>query len=254
MKKARLPQPATVEALIGHGARMFERAGLWFGHGTDNAFDDAAELTFFAVGLRHGDAQREYARVLTKLERDAVLALFERRVRERIPSAYLTRRMWFAGQEFYVDERVLVPRSPLAELIETGFEPWVDASRVRRVLDIGTGSGCIAIASALALPEARIDAADISEDALAVTAINIARHSVGHRVQAITSDVYSSLADERYDIVISNPPYVDDAEMAGLPREYRREPALGLHGGRDGLDIVRRILAGATSISNRMGS
>jgi ribosomal protein L3 glutamine methyltransferase len=224
---------------------MFERAGLWFGHGTDNPVDDAAELTFFGAGLRHEDAPAAYAHVLTQQERSAVLALFERRVRERMPAAYLTRRMWFAGHEFYVDQRVLVPRSPIAELIAARFEPWLDARRVSCLLDIGTGSGCIAIASALAFPDATVDAADISEEALAVARLNVARHGLEERVHPLKSNVYERLQGRRYDVIVTNPPYVGDAEMAGLPQEYRREPALGLRGGHDGLDIVRRILAGA---------
>jgi ribosomal protein L3 glutamine methyltransferase len=239
------PDPATVEQLIHYGTLLFEQSELWFGHGTDNAFDEAAELVFFGAGLRHEDAADVYSRQLGAGARAAVLALFERRINERIPAAYLTHRMWFAGHEFYVDERVLVPRSPIAELIEARFQPWIAPANIRRVLDIGTGSGCIAIASALALPQARVDASDVSDDALAVTAINIATHAVQDRVRAIRSDVFDGLAGERYDIIVSNPPYVGDAEMAGLPAEYRHEPAAGLHSGHDGLDVVRRILSGA---------
>lgn len=239
--------PATIEQLIRHGAEIFEDAGLWFGHGSDNSFDEAAELVFFAAGLRHEEAADAYARRLTSAQREAVLGLFERRIRERVPAAYLTRRMWFAGHEFYVDERVLVPRSPIAELIDAHFAPWIPAARVRRVLDIGTGSGCIAIASALALPEASVDATDVYDDALTVAAINVARHEVGARMRLIRSDVFEALSGECYDVIVSNPPYVGDLEMAQLPAEYRREPSSGLHGGRDGLDIVRRILAGAAA-------
>ena len=213
------PDPATVEQLIHYGTLLFEQSELWFGHGTDNAFDEAAELVFFGAGLRHEDAADVYSRQLGSTERRAVLALFERRIRERIPAAYLTHRMWFAGHEFYVDERVLVPRSPIAELVEAQFQPWIAPERARRILDIGTGSGCIAIASALALPEARVDASDISEGALAVTAINIERLGVRERVRAIRSDVFDALGGERYDVIVSNPPYVGDAEMAGLPAE-----------------------------------
>src|SRR5690606_11351125 len=180
----------------------------------DNPIDEAAELVFFGAGLAHEDAPQVYDRELDEQTRRKIEALFERRVRERIPAAYLTRRMWFAGHEFYVDERVLVPRSPIAELVEARFEPWIDAGRIRRVLDIGTGSGCIAIASALALPEARVDAADISSDALAVTEINIARHRVQERVRALRSDVFDALRGERYDVIVSNPPYVGDEELA----------------------------------------
>ncbi len=239
------PDPATVEQLIHYGTLLFEQSELWFGHGTDNAFDEAAELVFFGAGLRHEDAADVYSQQLGSAERAAILTLFERRIAERIPAAYLTQRMWFAGHEFYVDERVLVPRSPIAELIEAQFQPWIAPEKVRRVLDVGTGSGCIAIASALALPGAHVDASDVSDDALAVTAINIAKHGVQARVRAIRSDVFDALAGERYDVIVSNPPYVGDAEMADLPAEYRHEPATGLHSGSDGLDVVRRILSAA---------
>lgn len=241
------PDPATVEQLIHYGTLLFEQSELWFGHGTDNAFDEAAELVFFGAGLRHEDAADVYSRQVGAAERAAILALFERRVAERIPAAYLTHRMWFAGHEFYVDERVLVPRSPLAELVEVQFQPWIAPARVQRILDIGTGSGCIAIASALALPAAQVDASDVSNDALAVAAINIARHSVQTRVRPIRSDVFDALAGERYDVIVSNPPYVGDSEMATLPPEYRHEPATGLHSGVDGLDVVRRLLSGAAA-------
>lgn len=234
--------PLTVRQLIEHGARSFEDANIWFGHGTDNAFDEAAELAFFGAGLRHEDAAAVYDTVLEPERHLRVLELFERRIRERTPAAYLTHRMWFAGHEFYVDERVLVPRSPIAELIDARYAPWIDAEHIHRVLDIGTGSGCIAIATALALPDARVDAADISSDALEVTSINIARHNVQERVRPIRSDVFDGLKDELYDVIVSNPPYVGDEELASLPDEYTREPRLGLHGGADGLDIVHRIL------------
>jgi ribosomal protein L3 glutamine methyltransferase len=236
------PEPVTVAQLISFAAERFAVAELWFGHGTDNAVDEAAELIFFAAGLRHEQAEEVYGEVLTSKQRAAALKLIERRIGERVPAAYLTHRMWFAGHEFYVDERVLVPRSPIAELIAARFEPWIDASRVGRVLDIGTGSGCIAIAAALALPLAKVDAADISSDALKVAAMNIERHGVQSRVQAVRSDVFDGVPGERYDVIVSNPPYVGDEELAGLPQEYRREPVTGLHGGRDGLDIVHRII------------
>jgi ribosomal protein L3 glutamine methyltransferase len=243
----RASEPRTVEEFIRHGARLFAASNVWFGHGTDNAVDEAAELVFFGAGLRHEDAPKVYARELSSRQREEIQALFDRRIRERVPVAYLTHRMWFAGHEFYVDERVLVPRSPIAELIEAQFEPWTQADRIRRVLDIGTGSGCIAIAAALALPDANVDAADISDDALAVTKINIDRHNVGDRVRAVRSDVFDALAGEKYDVIVTNPPYVGSDELAELPDEYHREPRLGLYGGDDGLDIVRRILAQAAA-------
>jgi ribosomal protein L3 glutamine methyltransferase len=243
----RVSEPRTVEEFIRHGARLLGAANVWFGHGTDNAVDEAAELVFFSAGLRHEDAPKVYSRELSSRQREDILQLFDRRIHERVPVAYLTHRMWFAGHEFYVDERVLVPRSPIAELIEAQFEPWIDAGRIHRVLDIGTGSGCIAIAAALSLPEAKVDAADISEDALAVTRINIDRHHLGERVRAIQSDVFDALGSERYDVIVTNPPYVGSEELAELPDEYHREPRLGLYGGDDGLDIVRRILSQAAA-------
>jgi ribosomal protein L3 glutamine methyltransferase len=237
-----VPEPGTVAQLISHAAERFALAELWFGHGTDNAVDEAAELVFFASGLRHDQADEVYDLVLKPKQRTAALQLIERRIRDRVPAAYLTHRMWFAGHEFYVDERVLVPRSPIAELIDARFRPWIDPTKIQRVLDIGTGSGCIAIAAALALPKAKVDAADISKDALDVARMNIERHSLQRRVRAVKSDVFAGLKGERYDVIVSNPPYVGDEEMAGLPEEYRREPVTGLHGGRDGLDIVHRII------------
>ena len=237
----------TVRDVLRFAVSRFNEAKLTFGHGTDNAFDEAAELVFFGAGLRHEDAADVYSTQVSAAGRAAVLSLFERRIRERIPAAYLTHRMWFAGSEFYVDERVLVPRSPIAELVEAQFQPWIAPEKIHRLLDIGTGCGCIAIASALAVPQAHVDATDISDDALAVTAINIAKHGVQDRVRAIRSDVFAALRGERYDIIVSNPPYVGDEEMAGLPQEYRHEPATGLHSGVDGLDVVRRILSGAVA-------
>lgn len=236
------PESATVAQLISFAAERFAIAELWFGHGTDNAVDEAAELVFFSAGLRHDEADEVYGRTLDPRQRAKALELIERRIRERVPAAYLTHRMWFCGHEFYVDERVLVPRSPIAELIEARFRPWIDPAKVRRVLDIGTGSGCIAVAAALEFPKAKVDAADLSAEALAVARQNIKRHSVQQRVRAVQSDVFDGVQNERYDVIVSNPPYVGDEEMAGLPDEYRREPVMGLHGGRDGLDIVHRII------------
>jgi len=208
---------------------------------------------FFGAGLRHEDAASVYGQLLTSTQLQRIETLFERRIRERIPAAYLTQRMWFAGHEFFVDERVLVPRSAIAELIDAQFAPWIDAAKVRSILDIGTGSGCIAIASAQAFPRAHVDAADLSQDALAVTRINIERHRVADRVRAVASDVYDGLSGRTYDVIVTNPPYVGSEELASLPAEYRREPQLGLYGGEDGLDIVRRILLGAAEHLNPGG-
>jgi ribosomal protein L3 glutamine methyltransferase len=202
---------------------------------------------FFAAGLRHEQAPECYVQVLDEAVINTARELVTRRITERVPAAYLTHRMWFAGHEFYVDERVLVPRSPIAELIHAQFQPWLEPHKVKRVLDIGTGSGCIAIACTLAFADARVDAADISPDALAVTKINIERHALQARMRAVQSDVFSGVTHERYDLIVSNPPYVSHAEMDELPQEYLREPELGLRAGADGLDIVRRILAEAES-------
>jgi ribosomal protein L3 glutamine methyltransferase len=239
-----LPSDPTVADLIRHGATRFERAGLAYGHGTDNAIDEAAALVFHALELDHAQAEAAYE-VRPRADGVArVRALFDERVTRRVPAAYLMGRMWFAGLEFEVDRRVIVPRSPFAELIHDRFEPWIGPGRVHRILDIGTGSGCIAIACALAFPDARVDAVDVSPEALEVARRNVARHGVGDRLRLHLGDVYAPLGDARYDLIVSNPPYVSDAEMQDLPPEYLHEPELALRAGADGLDVVRRILGG----------
>lgn len=236
----------TVRDWVRWGASRFEQAGLCYGHGTDNALDEAYALVMHALHLPRGVPDGYLDARLTPAERAAVAGLLRRRIDSRLPAPYLTAEAWFAGLSFYVDERVLVPRSPLAELIEHGCEPWLQPERVSRVLDIGTGSGCIAIACAYAFDQAVVDAVDRSVDALEVARTNIARHDLGARVRAIEADVYPRLeSSTRYDLIISNPPYVSETEMAAMPDEYRREPAIALAGGDDGLSVVRRILAGA---------
>ena len=240
-----LASAPTVAELIGHGARAFERAGLAFGHGTDNATDEAAALVFHALDLDHAEAESAYVLRPGAAEVERVLALFAERIGRRVPAAYLMGRMWFAGLEFEVDDRVIVPRSPFAELIHTGFEPWIDPDGVRRNLDIGTGSGCIAIACALAFPRATVDAVDVSAAALDVARCNVAKHAVGDRVRLLQGEVFKPVGNARYDLIVANPPYVSDAEMSALPPEYGHEPDLALRAGADGLDVVRRILADA---------
>lgn len=233
----------SVENLVREVADAFHRSELVFGHGTDNAVDEAAWLVFAVLGLDHGDAQAAYSRDVAEGDAARIRELARRRIEERLPLAYLLNEAWFAGRRFFVDERVLVPRSPIAELIVAGFEPWRERTGIRRALDIGTGSGCIAIAIALECPQARVDAADISADALEVAAMNVQRHGLSDRVQLIESDLFARIPGDRgYDVIVSNPPYVDGGEMAALPAEFRREPRLGLAAGSDGLDSVRVIL------------
>lgn len=232
----------TVGALIEQGARRLQRARVHFGHGTDNARDEAAALVWHALGLPQAAPARTYARRVAGAGAQRVRALIDRRIAERIPAVYLTGRTWFAGLPFRVDPRVLIPRSPLAELIERRFTPWVDPARVRRVLDVGTGSGCIAIACARAFPRARVDAVDVSPEALAVARLNVRDHRLGRRVRLVRSDHFAALARRTYDIIVSNPPYVGARELGGLPPEYRHEPRVALAAGRDGLDSVRVIL------------
>ncbi|HXP26355.1 MAG TPA: 50S ribosomal protein L3 N(5)-glutamine methyltransferase, partial [Steroidobacteraceae bacterium] len=237
----------SVGAAILRCARALRAARVYFGHGTGNARDEAAELVFFVAGLAHDLGASAYPLELRPRQVSRIDQLLHRRIAERIPLPYLTHRAFFAGLELYVDERVLVPRSPIAELVINRFAPWIHARRVRRILDIGTGSGAIALACARAFPRARVDAADISAAALQVCRRNVRRLGLSRRVTAIRSDHFDGVAGRRYDIIVSNPPYVGRGEMRALPPEYRHEPRLGLASGADGLDSVRAIFAEARS-------
>ena len=236
----------TVEQLIRQIADRFAAARLSYGHGTDNPTDEAAWLVFAHLGLSHDDAPAVYARPVTPSDVEGIEALVERRIREHVPVAYLVKEAWFAGMPFYVDERVLIPRSPIAELVHERFAPWLDPAGVRSIANLGTGSGCIAIALAKAFPEATVDAVDISADALEVAAINVEKHEVGDQVRLVRSNFFENLEGRRYDLIVSNPPYVDREDMDSLPDEYRHEPELGLAAGNDGLDSVKLILHDAS--------
>ena len=233
----------TVRDFVRWGASRMSAAGLHFGHGTSNAIDESAALVLHGIHLQPDLHPEYFDAALTPDEKRTVLDLLDRRMTERKPAAYLTNRAWFMGLPFYVDERVLVPRSPMAELIESQFAPWsVDADAVHRILDLCTGSGCIGIACGYTFPNATVDLSDISDDALAVAGRNIAEHGLGERVQIIQSDLFDGLENRRYDLIVSNPPYVGVADLATLPEEYRHEPVLGLISGEHGLDAVTRIL------------
>jgi len=237
---------ATIIDFIRYGASRFGAAGLAFGHSYDNAIDEATHLVLHALHLPH-DLGPAYGQArLTATEKQRVLELIDRRVDEHKPVAYLTGTAWFAGLEFKSDARALVPRSPIAEMIQQGFSPWLDDRTVARVLDLCTGSGCIGIAMAVHNPDWRVDLADISEEALSLARENIEYQDVADRVQAIRSDLFAGLGGQRYDLIVSNPPYVTEQEYAALPPEYGHEPALGLRAGVDGLDFAVRILVNAT--------
>ncbi len=243
----------TILDYLRYAMSTFQEAGLYYGHGTDNAWDEAVALTLHTLHLPHDiNPAILHARLLPK-EREKLIHLIEERVQKRIPVPYLTHEAWFAGLSFYIDERVLIPRSPIAELIQNRFEPWL-ATAPETILDLCTGSGCIAIACAKNFPDAKIDASDISADAIAVAKINLLRHQVEEQISLHEANLFESLPSKKYDLILSNPPYVSAVEMAEIPEEFRHEPTLGLAAGEQGLDVALRILKNASHYLKPEGS
>ncbi len=234
----------TIRDMLRWATSCFNAAELYYGHGTDNAWDDAVQLIFHSLHLPITMPSSIQNARLTTSERKAIAELINRRVKEKIPVPYLTHEAWFARLSFYVDQRVLIPRSPIAELIENHFLPWLTV-QPHKILDLCTGSGCIAIACAHYFPETRIVATDISVDALAVAKTNAENHGVENRVQFIHSDLYQSIPQQSFDLIVSNPPYVDEHDMTYLPAEFKHEPQLGLAAGKEGLDFAIKILKSA---------
>jgi ribosomal protein L3 glutamine methyltransferase len=242
----------TAGDLIQAIERALSAANLCYGHGTENPMDEAAALVFHVMSLDHDGNADQYAREATDADRARMARLVEQRIQTRKPLPYLLGEAWFAGLPFNVDERVLIPRSPIAELVAEHFLPWVEPASVHNILEIGTGSGCIAIACALAFPNAKVTATDISAAALQVAAGNARRHGVEERVQLIETDHVDGVTGG-FDLIVSNPPYVPLGEMGQLPAEYKIEPSLGLVSGVDGLDSARRILQDAPKLMNHHG-
>ncbi len=243
----------TVRDVLRWGISQFNQSEIFYGHGTDNAWDEALQLVLYSLHLPL-DVDKELLDCrLTHIERRQIISMFEQRIVSRVPAAYLTHHAWFAGLEFYVDERVLIPRSPLAEVIESHFEPWLAAGDIETVLDLCCGSACIAIAVAKHLPHAQVDAIDLSGQAIEVAAINVKHHEVQSQVSLIQSDLLLDVPPKKYDVIISNPPYVDAEDMASLPAEYLHEPGIGLTAGQDGLQIVDRLLRQASDYLSEDG-
>lgn len=229
---------------LRYAVSRFEQGNIFYGHGTDNAWDEAVQLVLRSLHLPLDNNAMLLEARLTLAERKQIQERIDQRVDQRIPTAYLLGEAWFMGLPFTVNPDVLIPRSPIAELLAGGIEPWLGGKPVTRLLDLCTGSGCIGIAAGYVFPEADIDLADISPAALAVAAMNIERHGMGDRARTVQSDLFSAL-EARYDVIVSNPPYVDAGDLASMPPEFRHEPVLGLEAGGDGLDLAHRILAGA---------
>ena len=234
----------TVGQMLEHGQSLFEKSDLYFGHGTDNSWDEAVYLLSYALDLSPDADRSVMEKTLTEQQQEDIDNLFARRISERIPAPYLTGRAWFCGLPFTVDERVIIPRSPIAEMIASGFKPWC-VSQPKHILDLCTGSGCIGIACAYAFEQTQVVLSDISPEALEITAANIELHKLSSRVSALESDLFDNLQGQQFDLIVSNPPYVDASDFASMPDEYHHEPELALASGDDGLDFTRRLLSQA---------
>ena len=244
----------TLRDLLRHAVTRFNTEGLFFGHGSQNAFDEAVYLLLHTLKLPIDRLEPFLDAKLLPDEIEAVLQIIERRASERLPAAYLTKEAWLGEFSFYVDERVIVPRSFIAELIPEQFQPWVsDPFKVKNILELCTGSGCLSILMADAFPHAHIDAVDLSPDALAVALRNVEDYQLKERISLIESDLYTKLPKKTYDIIVTNPPYVNGKSMKSLPAEYKHEPSMALAGGEDGMDLVRKIVAGAKQHLTRHG-
>lgn len=234
----------TIQDMMRWAYSYFNASDLYYGHGLDNPWDEAHQLVLSALNLPIDVPEVMYSSNLTRIEKERIIEMVQQRLGMRKPVAYLTNSAWFCGAEYYVDERVIVPRSPIGELIQQGFTGILRAEP-KRILDMCTGSGCIAIACANRFPHSEVDAVDLSMEALDVAQINIERHQVTHRVFPISSDLFTDIPQDKYDLIVTNPPYVDQEDLSDMPEEYRHEPELALGSGADGLEITKRILAEA---------
>lgn len=236
----------TIQQALDHVFHALEDVpDLYYGHGTDSAWDEAVQMVLFVAGLPHDSGEEVLSNVLTLEQSQHLETLLRERIKKHVPLPYLTHEAWFAGLPFYVDQRVIIPRSPFAEWIENRFSPWISPEKVKNILDLCTGSGCMGIAAAYAFPEAKVDVVDISEDALAVAKINVEDHDLRARIKLIHSDGFKNIPEKQYEIIMSNPPYVSSEEMETLPREYHHEPELALKAEDQGLALVHHILENA---------
>ncbi len=246
-------QPTSIRAWINWAEKEFSSANLYYGHGTSNAVDEAVYLISYALKTDFELTGFESEKSLSDENNKRIHELLSQRIRTKKPAAYLVNEAWFCGLPFYVDERVLVPRSPIAELIHDEFQPWIARDKINSILEIGTGSGCIALSCAYYLNNTTVTAVDIDDGAIAVANKNRQQMQLQDRVSVIKSDVFDTIPESTYDIIVSNPPYVGHQEYAGLPHEYKQEPVIGLTSGSDGLDCVRKILSRSALFLNPHG-